>query len=66
MNDFKGRKTGLFKPVWGGIVFVDGLGEGKEERHPDDQEMVYGKNVPVEMPGGDHTNPSDEKGMQVT
>jgi hypothetical protein len=29
-----------------GSVFVDGLGEGKEERYPDDQEMACGKNVP--------------------
>jgi len=36
MNGFKGRKTGLFKPVWERIVFVDGLGEREEDSHPDD------------------------------
>jgi hypothetical protein len=33
MNSFKGRKTGLFKPVWLADRFPDGLveGEGKED-----------------------------------
>jgi hypothetical protein len=50
MTDFKGRKTGLFKPVWLADRFPDGFWEGKEERHPDDQERVYGKNVPEKCP----------------
>jgi hypothetical protein len=32
MNGFKGRKTGLFKPVWLADRFPDGPGGGRREK----------------------------------